>query len=58
MIDFGWANSWGNKMPELVQQCRVEKAHTPTREKHPQFKSVTKVSCKECNYSYMIDSSD
>ena len=49
----GYANSWGDNVPDIVKNCKHTKKHKKTIER-----SVTSVTCEICGYTYKVDSSD
>ena len=53
--NLGYANGWQNGTPEIVRQCH-EKGHP--LEVANVGRCVTKYTCKVCEYTYEIDSSD
>ena len=55
MKDFGYANGWGNKTPQLVKECD-EKGHKKTYPKS-YMRCVTIIRCEKCGYEFKIDSS-
>ena len=51
-INFGYANGWGNHIPEVVKNCTHDRYHKQID------KCLTKIGCNICNYYYLVDSSD
>jgi len=49
----GYANSWGDNVPDIVKNCKHTKKHNKTIERN-----VTSVTCEICGYTYKVDSSD
>lgn len=51
MIDYGYANGWVST-PEQVKKCNHKK------ESETIGNCLTKITCKECGFTYKIDSGD
>lgn len=49
----GYANSWGDNVPDIVKNCKHTKKHNKTIERN-----VMAVTCEICGYTYKVDSSD
>lgn len=56
MKNLGYSNGW-SETPEEVKKC-FEAHHTLERKPHPKYKCVTISTCKECNFTFLTDSSD
>jgi transposase-like protein len=54
MKDLGYANGW-RKTPEEIEKCRELKHNI---DYDMIGKSLTKYTCKICQYNYKVDSSD
>ena len=56
ITDLGYANSWpAGQVPAVILSCQ-DKKHQ--REIHTIGNCLTQYTCKECNYTYKIDSGD
>jgi transposase-like protein len=51
--DLGFANGWSS-IPYLVSYCPPEHHRIVKNE----GRCLTRVTCKECGYTYLVDSSD
>ena len=49
----GYANSWGDNVPDIVKNCKHIKKYNETIKRN-----VTSVTCEICGYTYKVDSSD
>lgn len=54
LVKLGCANDWG-KDPNIVVGCNALKHRTEAVE---EARCLTRVTCRECGYTYTYDSSD
>ena len=57
LTDLGWQNGW-REAPQIVKDCTA-KNHVRERDGGAaRYHCVTVVTCRECGYTYRVDSSD
>ena len=54
MVDLGCANGWG-KDPNIVVGCEAARHRVESR---GEAKCLTRITCRQCGYTYTYDSSD
>lgn len=53
--DLGYANGWGDDVPEIVKNCK-KAGHA--RRQDVIGRCLHEISCAICNYKFKVDSSD